>query len=688
MNAKIKRVLSLFLACFLFLALTCCSESSSKSKTIEIKGVTTLFIGDSITLEAVFHNFEGDVTWSTSDETIATVDNGLVTGKSAGEVKITATSGEIFGELNIMVKEKTVIKDSLFCGVNIVSEELVNHEKIELALVERNPGFIKENYNPFDYKEIKVYAVFTSEDYETSITAVAFWYRDYNIKLNTGMSTGKVKAGEPDGLEMVEWVGDYEYRIRFQPSKAGKWTYRVYIEYEDAPMVQELDGELDVVESTKEYHGLIQIDKSNNRTFMYQDGTTFMPIGENMGWWADNSRKTYDYQVWFENAQNNNMNIARVWLAPWGFCLHWGKSIYNLSDRMNFASRLDRLFDLAEKYDQYIMLTLINHGQFSAVTDATWSENPYNKANGGILDKPYQFFTSREARDVYQNELLYIIGRYGYCDHILCWELFNEVDWTDGYSAPSVNSWHNEMAKFIKNNDPYGHLVTTSYKTETGGSFALESIDFASPHSYGYAGKNICDTLPAVLDRLYNQYQKPILHAEIGIDWQNGYNNYKLDPTGINLRQNSWAGMMGGGAGGAMNWWWDSYVHPYDLYYQFKGAGAYAKKMDLTGSDYEILRTLAGVEKPSTVGLLGYRFNNRMYGYVYDVKWRYNNPTEELEGISLVVPFNDGTYKLTIYSALTCDVIETKDITVTGGKITIDLPKFTSDIAFIVEKGE
>ena len=103
-----------------------------------------------------------------------------------------------------MVKEKTVIKDSLFCGVNVVSEELVNHEKIELALVERNPGFIKENYNPFDYKEIKVYAVFTSEDYETSITAVAFWYRDYNIKLNTGMSTGKVKAGEPDGLEMVE----------------------------------------------------------------------------------------------------------------------------------------------------------------------------------------------------------------------------------------------------------------------------------------------------------------------------------------------------------------------------------------------------------------------------------------------------------------------------------------------------
>ena len=374
-------------------------------------------------------------------------------------------------------------------------------------------------------------------------------------------------------------------------------------------------------------------------------------------------------------------------MAPWGFCLHWGKSMYDLSDRLNYAARLDKVLEYANDYDMYIMLTLLNHGQFSTGADPTWNQNPYNVANGGILSSPEAFFTNIQAKNVYKNELLYIIGRYGYSDNIMCWELFNEVDWTDNADLNAVNikMWHKEMAEFVKNNDSYGHMVSTSYKTEQGSSFNLDVIDFACPHSYGYAGKNICDTLPTVLDKLYRQYNKPILHAEIGIDWQNGYNNYKLDPKGINLRQNSWAGMMGGGAGGAMNWWWDSYVHPYNLYYQFAGAGAYAKLMDLTGSDYTQLRTLSGVEKTSGVGLLGYRFNNRIYGYLYDVNWSYFNETGELSNVSVKIPFTDGTYTLTFYNATTGVAFSTSEITVTGGAAQISVPKFTSDVAFIIK---
>ena len=143
---------------------------------------------------------------------------------------------------------------------------------------------------------------------------------------------------------------------------------------------------------------------------------------------------------------------------------------------------------------------------------------------------------------------------------------------------------------------------------------------------------------------------------------------------------------MGGGAGSAMVWWWDSYVHPYDLYYQFAGAGAYAKLMDLRGSDYAQLRTLDGVSTSNSVGLIGYRFDNRIYGYVYNKDWKYNNPTGELAGVSVSIPFNDGNYSLSIYDAITGNCISTKEITVTGGKVAISLPTFTSDIAFIVKK--
>ena len=674
------------LTLILALILIGCKEEPVEPKvTISISGANTVVVGETITLTAVVNGSEDDAIWSSSDEAVATVENGIVTGVSKGNATIVVSVGDVSQEYGVTVKDKVHTRVSLFCGVTNITDEAVVHEKVELALIEREDGSIKANYNPFDYDTIHVYGVFTSPSGKT-LEASAFWYRDYVITLNSNISTGNKVEGEPYGLEMVSFTADPEYRIRFRPDEAGSWSYKIYVDLENV-IYEELNGSIDVASSDEIYKGQIQVDKSNNRVFMYEDGSTFMPIGENIGWWTDNSRKTYDYYVWFLNSHNNNLNIARIWMATWGFCLHWGKNIYDLSDRLNYAARLDKTIEYADQFDMYIMLTLINHGQFSTTANAEWASNPYNSANGGILSKPEQFFINEEAKRVYKNELRYIIARYGYSDHIMCWELFNEVDWTDNASLYAVNikNWHKEMATFIREIDPYNHMISTSYKGEQGLAFTLDELDYVCPHSYGYSGKNICDSLPSVQDKLYNQYKKPVLQAEIGIDWENGYNNYKLDPKGVSLKQASWAGMMGGGAGGAMNWWWDSYVHPYNLYHQFAGAGAYAKLLNLSGADYTQLRTLSGVTKNDSVGILGYRFDNRIYGYVYDKAWKYNNQTGELANISVSIPFTDGAYTLTLYNTNTGNKLSQKAITVAGGSVSIDLPAFTNDIAFIIE---
>ena len=687
MVKKAKKILFVLLA----LALCClfgCEEVVDppvRIVDVALSGPNSVVIGEQITLTATIVNSEETPIWSSSDDNIATVSDGVVTGIKEGNVDISVKVEDVTKTLSIKVKEKVVTNVSLFCGVNLETQNPKAYEKVELSVIERNPGYVKANYNPFDYDTLYVYGVFTSPS-NKMIMAPAFWYRDYTITLNESMSTGKVKEGEPDGLEMVNWASNlYEYRLRFQPDEAGTWKYTVYVSV-DGIITENYNSTIEVEESEENYKGLIQVDKSNNRTFMYQDGTSFMPIGENIGWWADNSRKTYDYQVWFENCNLNNMNIARIWLAPWGFCLH-SKSMTDLSDRLNYAARLDRVIEYADQYDMYIILTLLNHGQFSAKTDPTWDSNPYNVANGGILSKPEQFFTSADAKKAYKNELLYILGRYGYSDNIMSWELFNEVDWTDNSDINAVNirNWHQEMAAFIKNNDSYGHMVSTSYRTEYGAAFTLADIDFACPHSYGYANKNICDTLPALLDKLYTSYNKPILFEEIGINWENGISNYRLDPTGISLRQASWAGMLGGGCGGAMNWWWDSYVHPYDLYYQFKGAGAYAKLMDLSGSDYTQLRTLDGVSVKSGVGIIGYRYNNRVYGYVYDQAWKYNKTTFPLSDVNVSIPFTNGTYNLKMYDTVTGELLTAQSITVSDGVVRFTVSSNYSDAAFIIE---
>ena len=672
----------------IFLVTLSLFSCGKNQKEIVITGESTVYVGEKITLSATTKNTTSEVTWESSDEGIATVSSGEVTGVRVGSVKITAKVDDIKDEIEIEVMEKVREDVTLFCGTNIINDEIIVHKKVELALAEREANYISTNFDPYDYNEINVYAEFTSPDHATIIKTPAFWYRDYVITLDTNIISQKEKEGEPNGTELVRFNGEPEYRVRFMPNMAGTWTYKIYSKLQGCAAKVELSGEIVVANSDANYKGLIQVDKSNNRTFMYQDGTTYVPVGENIAWWVNKGRKTYDYYVWFSNANQNDMNFARLWLAPWTVGFHWGKSLDDYSEYFTRAARIDRILEYAEQFDIYVMIALLNHGQFSTVADSTWKENPYNVANGGMLSKPEHFFTNREAKERYKNELLYIIGRYGYSDHIMSWELFNEVDWTDNADINVINirNWHEEMGNFIRENDSYGHMISTSYKTEQGASFYLDVIDFASPHSYGYGGKNINTTLPTVLDKLYSQYNKPIFHAEIGIDWQNGQNKDRLDPNGISLRQNSWAGMMGGGAGGAMNWWWDSYVHPYDLYYQFKGAGTFSKLMDLTGSDYTQLRTLPSVKLDDRVGLLGYRFNDRIYGYVFDKEWTYYNATEKLSDVSIEIPFTDGEYKLEIYNATTGVKIRENTITVESGVVKIDLPDFTSDVAFIIEK--
>jgi len=80
------------------------------------------------------------------------------------------------------------------------------------------------------------------------------------------------------------------------------------------------------------------------------------------------------------------------------------------------------------------LLSLDHHGQVSSTTDANWSDNPYNATNGGPAPIP-GFLSNARARSFIKNRFRYIMARYGYSANIMCWELFNEVEWTDNFAA-------------------------------------------------------------------------------------------------------------------------------------------------------------------------------------------------------------------------------------------------------------
>lgn len=596
-------------------------------------------------------------------------------------------------EESTQVTETEVPPMHLINGINLVTTNPIAYEKVEFALFDTQT-YKDLELNPYDYREVMIRGVFESPSGKI-YNVPAFYYQDYEFFLNTewtqpptGISgSASTDPNEPQGLEMVNYVGDPHFRLRFLPQEAGLYDLNVEV-YKDDAIVQVLQSSFEVGEGTKDYKGVLKVEETHKRNFVFEDGTTFIPIGQNTGWYTSSTRQTEDYRVWFEKMSANNANYTRIWMGTWSFALHWGNSYNDFTSRQPHAARLDKVVELANEYDIYFMLALLNHGQFSATVNAQWANNPWNKSKGGILDYPAQFFTHAEAKETYKQQLLYIIGRWGYATHLAAWELWNEVDWTDNFNSTAVYMWHTEMSEFMKENDPYNHMVTTSYKTTTGGAYQSKWIDFVNPHDYGYSSKNVMVHLSPVLENLYNNYQKPVLHSEIGVNWENGALTTTADPTGISLKQSQWAGMMGGGAGAAMNWWWDSWVHPNDLYYRFMGAGAFAQKMDMVGTTYDQLRLLNGVTTSlNNVGLLGYRIDQRVYGYAYDTEWRHNYTNINEKTANFTIPLTSGNYTMTIYNTDTGDVIETKPLIISNGIAQFSLT-LTEDIAFTILEGQ
>ena len=208
-----------------------------------------------------------------------------------------------------------------------------------------------------------------------------------------------------------------------------------------------------------------------------------------------------------------------------------------------------------------------------------WEGNPYNKKNGGPCEGPEDFFKSEKAKEYYMKKLKYIVSRWGYSPNILAFELWNE------YNAPA--EWVKEMAGYVEEIDPQGHIITTSNGYPWGDIFNegavwdLEEVGIITKHIYG--GQRITDVVKAAIllsEEYAAKYKKPFLVSEIGIEGSKDDKYYDPDGKGTALHNYLWATSLSGGLGGGMNWWWDTYIRPYKLWPHYKALSLFLDGVD------------------------------------------------------------------------------------------------------------
>jgi hypothetical protein len=449
----------------------------------------------------------------------------------------------------------------------------VAHDTDSVALGARFDARVKLDRvydNPFDPAQVQVDAMIVTPS-GTVHRLPAFWDRETSRALIAGR-------------EVITASGDGFFHVRYAPLEVGR--HELTIVARDATG-EEVTGATVFQVTEGDARGFIHVDPSDPMALAYDDGTSYVPVGANVDWSSDSSAG-YDLERYLAELGVAGATWTRLWMTHFGegWTIEWGQShpsgYYAGLGRysVEVASRLDRVFEAAEARGIAIQLVLWQHSQFEAENWSSWADNPYNAVNGGPAVDSRAFFESPVAIELSQRRIRYLIGRYAAYRSLLAWEIMNEMD---GVKAPfsTVSGWCEARAREIHDADPYRHPVTTSYMVRPylalPQAYASDAYDITQAHAYGGAFAFGIPKDASVL----REMGKPAIFGEFGLDYLGEVE--LTDPVGVHLAEGSWMALASGFWGGAMSWWWDTYLRPNDLWSTQQGIAAFVRVEDLRG---------------------------------------------------------------------------------------------------------
>ncbi len=565
-------------------------------------------------------------------------------------------------------------------GVTANDAKIGLYNKLELT-VELQTGY-DAKFNPFDPAQLDLHATLTAPSGKI-YKVLGFYWQDYTSQLTSTKET-------------LNPNGQPAWKIRFSPTEQGKWSYMVEV-VTPAGKASSLAASFEVAPSANP--GFLRVSPLDPSYLDFTNGTPYFAIGQNVGWYGKGG--TTDYERWFKKMGNSGANFARVWMASWAMGIEWKDTpLGDYTNRLDRAWQLDRVFDLAEQDNIYILLSLLNHGAYNVKTDPEWKDNPYNMAQGGPLAQPEEFATNQEARDLFKRRLRYIVARWGYSSHLLAWEWWNEVDWTPLANPTLLKPWIQEMTAALKGWNPYPHLVTTSYgKGYDDTIYKMPEIDLVQRHQY--ATNDPVTTFPSAMKDL-RDFGKPAIYGEFG---GMGADTTSIDKYGVHLGNGEWASIMTKAFGTSMPWYWDNYVEPLNLYgLLFNGPATYLKGENLAAGHYQPVTLETSPGNVKALALKGDKkwlgwIKNNSYGYT-ELKGLYedffsralkNNQKDAvftpvyppIEGVSITLQgLTPGNYKVEWWATDGKGVIKTENVVVNAASFSLKIPAFDKELAF------
>ncbi len=476
------------------------------------------------------------------------------------------------------------------------------------------------------------------------------------------------------------------WRARIAPLELGAHTCVITAEDDQSQSDTHTVNFTGVSSTSKGYVGL---DSRNPYYMIFSDGTPYIPMGHNLCW----QFRDANYDDYLNNMGAHGENWSRLWAGDFGQGLEWGHNeepqyaglgTYS----QNNAEQLEWMLDVAKTNGVYYQICFDSFTAWNHDTFASWDINPFNNDNGGPLGAPIGVFTDATTKEYFKKRYRYYVARYAWHPNVLAWEFWNEADaigsggpWSQTYhtNRQVAADWHEEMGAYIKSIDPYDHLITTSYVYPFQDQdlypeiWNLPEMDVVNLHQYDInVPVSHVDMIVAA-----RQFNKPSIFGE-GNQFANSGDQESLDPGGITVHNQNWAGVVSEG-GTVMSWWWGGYIHDNNLYYRWDGVVGFTQGEDWAPLDFDPV-TVTKLTGPSNMTFYGSATND------HAIVWVHNQSGGQVYNLSFDLPqVTVNSVEAEWWNTGNGTVIQTDTVTRQNGILTFSSPPVANDIALKVK---
>lgn len=531
-------------------------------------------------------------------------------------------------------------------AVELDRSELPRYEPLELTV-----ALEAEYDNPYDARQVRLDGVFSA----------------------------------PDGTEMSVpgfWDGERAWRLRFTPSQEGEWRYRLTVT-DGRGGSPPVEGAFTVTPSG--LHGWLAPGNRVNPDFsgrylVHHDGTPFYGLGhcDALNIMIDG----FDIDrgvLLFERMLEAGENYVVWW--P----LYSNSPVNNSYDQYSVSNLkvIDLVVQDAQEKGIFLIFTVWDHPQLRARGHAwgagQWDSNGFRK-----LGEIESFFTSDEAWAWQENFYRYIIARWGYSPAIGMWQTVSEVNGTNAYGQ--TNPWHEKVNAYFVENDPYRHPTTASMSGDVDWPEGFSVMDAPQVHVYDLDDAiGAAETIAHWTEVMWQAGEKPNWIGEFGVPGNALYPE---------LFHNSiWAALASGAALTPAEWnsggsW--GRMTP-EMLADLGRLGRFTADLPLARLDPSPLEITSRDPEVRAWGLAG---ADGGLIWAQDFSLQGLSLAEQRAGRSArsgvrleINGLTAGDYRLHPYDTWQGTHLEPFEVTVpAGGVIELDLPEFTADMAFRLER--